>query len=63
MHVVINNPIPGKPIEADAKGTIAVDPTKLKLEQRAGTVTWTVTLKPGEEKTLTYIYETYVRSH
>jgi len=63
VHVVINNPIPGKPIEADAKGTIAVDPTKLKLEQRAGTVTWTVTLKPGEEKTLTYTYERYVRSH
>jgi len=63
VKIIISNPIPGKPIEADADAGISVDPSKLKLLERAGSVTWAVTLKPGEQKTLTYVYERFVPSH
>ncbi len=63
VTIVIANSIPGKPLEADADGSISVDPTKLKLLERAGSVRWQVTLKAGEEKTLKYQYERYVSSH
>ena len=61
--IVIDNPIPGKPIDADDKGRMLVDPSKLKLLERAGSVSWTVEIEPGKEKTLTYRYERYVPSH
>jgi len=63
VDVIITSPVAGKPIEADEDGVISVDSTKLKLTDRAGTVRWRVTLKPGEGKTLTYRYERYVSSH
>ena len=63
VDIVIHNPIPGKPTRADGDGAISVDPTKLQLLQRAGTVRWHVKLEPDEEKTLTYQYERYVESH
>ena len=44
-------------------GTIKVDSTKLRLLERAGKVTWKISLKPSEETTLTYDYERYVSSH
>jgi hypothetical protein len=62
VEIIISNPIPGKPLEASSDGKISVDPTKLQLLERNGTVRWTVALKPGEEKTLTYQYERYVPS-
>lgn len=63
VEIVITNPVPGKPIMADGRGVMSVDPTKLKLLERAGSVRWTVKLEPGEEKTLIYQYERYVPSH
>ena len=63
VDIVIHNPIPGKPTEADNDGVISVDPTKLQLLQREGTIRWHVKLEPGEEKTLSYQYERYVKSH
>ena len=62
VDIVITNPLPGKPLEAGEKGTLSTDSTKLKLEDRQGSVSWHVKLEPGEERTLTYIYERYVRS-
>jgi len=63
VDIVIANPVAGKPIEADQNGVISVDPTKLELLKRAGTIRWHVKMEPGEEKTLTYQYERYVKSH
>jgi len=63
VHLVITNPVPGKPTAVSDKGRMSTDPTQLKLEERAGTVEWDLTLKPGEKKVLTYKYERYVRSH
>jgi hypothetical protein len=62
VEIVIANPIPGKPITADQNGAISVDPTKLQLLEREGSLRWNVKLEPGEEKTLTYQYERYVKS-
>jgi hypothetical protein len=63
VEIVITNSIPGKPSTADNKGAISVDPTKLKLLERSGSIQWTVKLEPNEEKTLTYQYERYVPSN
>ena len=62
VEIIIANPIPGKPLAASADGKISVDPTRLQLLERNGAVRWTITLKPGEEKTLTYQYERYIPS-
>jgi hypothetical protein len=62
VEIIIVNPIAGKPLAASFDGMISVDPTRLQLLERNGSVRWTVTLKPGEEKTLTYQYERYVPS-
>jgi hypothetical protein len=62
VEIVINNPISGKPTMAENGGVIAVDSTKLVLLERAGTISWTIKLEPGEEKTLKYKYEKYVPS-
>ena len=63
VDVVIANPVPGKPTVAENKGTISVDPNKLKLLEREGSVNWVVQLEPNEERTLTYQYERYVPSN
>jgi hypothetical protein len=62
VDIIVANPIAGKPLGASSDGNISIDPTQLQLLQRNGSVRWTVTLKPGEEKTLTYQYERYVPS-
>ncbi|MEA1951263.1 MAG: hypothetical protein U9N87_07760, partial [Planctomycetota bacterium] len=62
VRIVIDNPIPGKPIAAGDKGRMSTDSSKLKLLERAGSVKWTVDVEPGKDKTLTYRYERYVPS-
>jgi uncharacterized protein Veg len=60
--IVIVAPVPGNPVEASDKGDPRLDTSKLVLTDRQGTVTWTLKLKPGESKNLTYVYERYVPS-
>ncbi len=62
VSLVITVPVPGKPTEASDDGVTAADPDKLRLLERAGTVTWKLELEPGEKKKLTYVYERYVHS-
>jgi hypothetical protein len=62
-QIVIHNPIPGKPLAADQGGTISIDPAKLRLLEREGTIRWQVKLAPGAETTLSYQYERYVPSN
>lgn len=61
-RIVIEVPVPGKPVTVSDQGTLFTDPSKLKLAERSGTVRWTITLEPGQTRTLTYKYERYVPS-
>jgi len=58
--IVVELPVPGKPIEASDDGQLATDPKRLKLLERAGVSSWTFKLKPKETKTLSYCYERFV---
>lgn len=62
VEVIITAPVPGKPVEASDDGLKAADPTKLQLLDRAGTIRWSIKLKPQESKVLKYKYERYVPS-
>lgn len=62
VEVILLIPVPGKPTEASENGVRSADPTKLQLLERAGTIRWRITLKPGESKTLKYKYERFVPS-
>ena len=63
VTLVVDANVPGKPLSASNDGAISIDASKLQLLERAGRVQWTLTLDPGETKTLTYQYEKYVPSH
>ncbi len=63
VEIVVSNHIPGKPVAADSDGAISIDPGKLKLLEREGSIQWRVKLEPGQEKTLKYKYERYVPSN
>jgi hypothetical protein len=62
VEISIRAPVKGKPNSASDGGSISVDSTKLQLLERNGSVSWTIKLEPGEEKTLTYQCERYVPS-
>ncbi|MGQ0637300.1 MAG: hypothetical protein ACT4QC_22050 [Planctomycetaceae bacterium] len=61
-EIVIVVSVPGKPFEASDEGQKSADPAKLQLLDRAGTIRWKISLKPGESKVLRYKYERYVPS-
>jgi hypothetical protein len=63
VEIVIRNPVPGKPLAASDSGALLTDPTKLKLAEREGTISWRLKLEPGEQKAVTYQYERYVPSN
>jgi hypothetical protein len=54
--------ITGEPISTSDDADIVMNTDNLKLMERTATVTWQMTLKPGETKTLTYSYKRYVPS-
>ena len=60
--IAIDVKVLGYPTESSDEGTTAMDVTKLRLLERSGAVRYRLKLKPGEKKTLTYIYERYVPS-
>ena len=62
ITVVIDTPVPGKPLSASDDGAISVNTAKLQLLAREGSIRWTVKIEPGETKTLTYKYERHVPS-
>lgn len=61
ITVIVN--VPGKPMSATDNGAMAGDPNKLLLREREGTITWKLSIKSGETKSLSYTYERYVRSN
>jgi len=63
IDVIITTPVPGKPLEASDGGIVTSDPGNLVLRERTGNIGWTLKLKPGETKTLTYTFERYVPSN
>jgi hypothetical protein len=44
-------------------GDLSIDPGRLVLRERSGSVRWDVTLAPDEQKELTYQYERHVPSN
>lgn len=62
IDVVVNCPVPGKPLSASDDGALTVDTRKLQLLDRGGNVQWKLAIPAGETKVLTYKYERYVPS-
>jgi hypothetical protein len=62
-RVIVTAPVPGKPIAAGDGGELSIDPGKLILRERCGSIRWDLTLGPGETKELSYRYERYVPSN
>lgn len=63
VEIRITNPVPGKPISAEADGALSSDSTKLRLVEREGAIGWRLVLQPDERKTIRYQYERYVPSN
>lgn len=59
----VTAPIRGKPIQSTPNGTVQMNSDQLRLIELSSTVSWQVTLKPGEETTLQYEYNRYVQSN
>jgi hypothetical protein len=63
VDIVVDVRVPGRPLMASDDGATAIDPAKLSLREREGTVKWRLKLNPVESKTVTYQYERYVPSN
>ncbi|HUX02900.1 MAG: hypothetical protein WBD63_03150 [Phycisphaerae bacterium] len=61
-EMVVDLRLQGRPLAASDDGRIVLDTANLKLLERSGTITWRITLKPGEAKALTYRCERFVPS-
>jgi len=62
VELSIEREVPGLLISTSNDGQTRQDIDKLKLIERRGWASWTLTLAPGERKELTYRYERYVPS-
>ncbi|MDY7109081.1 MAG: hypothetical protein SYC29_10650 [Planctomycetota bacterium] len=62
VEIVIDHDVPGRPIEASDEGHITLDPDRLRLSERRGSIRWRLTIAPGERIELKYAYERYVPS-
>jgi len=63
VRVIVTVPVPGKPIAASDAAEHIIDPGRLILRERSGSIRWDVTLGVAETKELTYQYERYVPSN
>ncbi len=63
VDITITTIVAGKPVSASDNASMRTDPTKLKTDQREGSITWQIQLQPDQRKTITYQYERYVRSN
>jgi hypothetical protein len=61
--LTVTRHVPGLGKRASDGGTIRQDTSNLQLSRRNGTITWQLTVEPGERKELTYVYERYVPSN
>ena len=62
IDVVIDMPVPGRPLAASDGGVLTVNTTKLQLLERSGSIRWTIQVPAGEMRSVTYRYERYVPS-
>lgn len=62
VELGIRRAVAGRPLQASEGGRLHQDTQELRLLERRGSVSWQVTLAPGEQRVLTYRYERYVPS-
>ncbi len=62
VNLTVEARVQGQPLTASDEGKVVLETASPKLLERTGRVTWRLSLKPGEAKTLVYKYERYVPS-
>ncbi|MBN1488702.1 MAG: hypothetical protein JXA69_02195 [Phycisphaerae bacterium] len=60
--LVVSRTVAGLLTTASHDGVIQQDVSELRLTERRGSVSWSLALKPGESREMTYRYERYVPS-
>jgi hypothetical protein len=63
VEILITGTISGAPLELGEQGKATMKPDKLRLLEKEANVRWMFTMKPGENKSVTYQYERYVPSN
>ena len=61
-ELVVDLQLQGKPLTGSDDAAITLDTKSLKLLEQTGTITWRISIKPGDSKTVAYRYERYVPS-
>ena len=62
VEVIVEATVPGTPTELGEEGTSTMNPEKLRLLEKEANVRWRFEMKPGERKTVSYVYERFVPS-
>lgn len=63
VEVQVDATVPGTPTEMEENGTATMNPDKLRLLEKEADIHWKFEIKPGEKKTIKYLYERYVPSN